>query len=99
MGAFNWGSLHRWFVHDSLLHGDLLSESLQWVFSIQGLKLSRSILLHKLINREVATTDLDLDLAPFDFDHDATRAELVYALRLTHKHDLQLGLGAGLDVI
>ena len=98
--ASDWRRLAALSSDDSLLDGNLLSESLEWVVTLKDLELTWSVLVQELVNGEESTANLDEDLASLDLDHHATGAELVDALRLAHEHDLQfLAVGVVVDVL
>ena len=98
--ASDWRRLAALSSDDSLLDGNLLSESLEWVVTLEDLELTWSVLVQELVNGEESTANLDEDLASLDLDHHATGAELVDALRLAHEHNLQLlAVGVVVDVL
>ena len=83
-----------------LLHGHLLREPLQRVLALQLLQLGRRVLVQELINTEEAASNSDVDAVLVDADDDALGAELVDALALAHKHDLELlAVGIVVDVL
>ena len=75
---------------DSLLDGNSVSHPAEWILSLKLLKLSWSILVQELIEREEATTHADLDIVLFYLHGDPLRSELIDSLRLAHEHDLEL---------
>ena len=80
----------RAFVYDSLLDGNPLTDSFQRVSTLVFLKLSWSILVQKLVDWEVAASNLDLNGATLDFDHYSTWTKLIDSFGLAHEHHLQL---------
>ena len=89
-----------WSLFNGLLDGDLLAETLQWVFSLKFLKFYRCILVKELVDGEVAAAHLDLNFVAFDFNHDASRPEFVDTRRLAHKHDFELlPVGVVVDIL
>lgn len=78
-------------VHDGLLDGDLLAESLYWVLSLKLLELYRCVLVQELVDREVAAAHSDFDVVLLHFDCDSLGTELIDAFALPHEHYLELG--------
>ena len=75
---------------DCFLKGDTVRHAAHRVLSLKLLKLSWSILVKELVQREEATADTDLNLILDALNHDTLGTELVDSLRFTHEHDLEL---------
>ena len=85
---------------DCFLKSDAVRHAAHRVLSLKFLKLRRSVLIQKLIERQVTTANSDLDLILDTLDHDALCTKLVNSLRLTHEHDLELlAVGVVIDVL
>ena len=87
----NWRGLSDALVHDGLLNGDLLTESLDWVLSLELLEFNRCVLIQEFVERKVATANTDLDVVFLYFDSNSLRTELVDTFALPHEHYLELG--------
>ena len=66
------GCLNTHLVTESLLDSNLLTESLEWILTLQLLELLRRVLVQELIDGEETTSNLDVDLFTVDLNHDTT---------------------------
>ena len=83
-----------------LLDCDALAHALEWVLAFELLKLVGRVLVDELVDGEEAAAHAHQDLVLVALNVDALGAELVYALGLAHKHDLQLrAVGVVVDVL
>ena len=66
-----------------------LTESLQWILTLDFLELTRGELVQEFVDREISSTNAYLNATFLDGDKDSLGAKSVNALRITHKHNLQ----------
>ena len=72
------------------MHGDLLRELFEGVFSLKFVKFCGGVLVEELVDGEETTTDTDVNLVLLNSNPDSLRSKLIDTLALTHEHDLQL---------
>ena len=69
----------------------VLSNLLERVFLLESFKFNWQSGWQELIDRLIASTNLDLDAASHDFKNQVATTKLVLTFLLPHKHKLELG--------
>ena len=86
-------SYRRWLSNSSvgngLLNCNLLTESLQRIFSFKFLKFHGSVLIKELINWKISTSNSYLDVVFLHFDCNSLRTKLIDSLSFSHEHNLK----------
>ena len=94
-GASWWGANGRILpsnlIDNCLLNGNFLAESFDWILSFKFLKFDGSVLVQKLVNRKIASSNSNFYIVLFDFYCNSFSTELINSFTFSHEHDLELG--------